>query len=264
MARVLVTGCSSGIGRAAALEFTRRGHEVVATARTLEPLADLDVAERRQLDVTSDDDVAALVESLEPVDVVVNNAGSGLHGPLEVVPMSAIQGIYDVNVFGTLRITKALLPSLRARGEGTIYYVSSPAARATRPLTGIYGSSKAAVELMFESLAFELEDTAARVIIVSPGAVASNFPENRATYSSDLEPYRTLNDMWVKLRTASHSSRVSTPGEVATAIVDLFETETRPFSRHTVGSEAAALLEQRSELDDDAYRQRVWQKLREG
>jgi NAD(P)-dependent dehydrogenase (short-subunit alcohol dehydrogenase family) len=263
MARVLVTGCSSGIGRAVAVEFTRRGHQVVATARSAESIADLDVAERYPLDISSDATVVALAEQIEPVEVLVNNAGVGLHGPLEIVPMSAIQEIYDVNVFGTLRITKALLPALRAKGNGTIFYVSSPAGKATRPLTGIYGSSKAAIELLLESMSFELEDTGARVIIVSPGAVASNFPSRRATYTTDIEPYKTVSDLWVKVRSASHQSQVSTPEEVAAAIADLYESETRPFSRHPVGSEAAALLGQRAECDDEEYRRRVWAQLRQ-
>ncbi|MGC9537428.1 SDR family NAD(P)-dependent oxidoreductase [Streptomyces sp. UG1] len=262
MSRVLITGCGSGIGRAAALEFTRRGHEVIATAREVDSIADLEVAERHQLDVTSDEQVAALVSRIGDVDVLVNNAGVGLHGPLEVVPMEAIENLYDINVLGTIRITKALLPSLRTRGKGTVFFVSSPAGRATRPLTGSYGSTKAAVDLIMESLSFELEDTGARVVLVAPGAVASGFGERRSTYSSDVEPYRTITEQWVRRRSASHTSHASTPEEVATVIADLHERETRPFSRHTVGEEAAALLDQRAECDDDTYRERVWAGLR--
>jgi len=262
MARVLVTGCGSGIGLATAQEFARRGHEVIATARTLESIADLSVADRRELDVTSEDSVASLASEIGTVDVLVNNAGAGLHGPLEVVPMDKIQDLYDVNVFGTIRTTKAFLPGMRAAGNGTIIFVSSPAGRATRPLTGIYGSTKAAVELLYESLSFEIEDTGARVAIVSPGAVASGFPARRATYDTEVEPYRTISEQWLKLRSASHSTHVSTPDEVAEVIADIYDTEDRPFSRHAVGTEAAALLAQRAECDDDAYRQRVWGKLR--
>jgi short-subunit dehydrogenase len=212
--------------------------------------------------VTSDESVASLASEVGTIDVLVNNAGAGLHGPLEVVPMETIQDLYDVNVFGTIRTTKAFLAGMRAAGNGTIVFVSSPAGQATRPLTGIYGSTKAAVELLYESLSFEIEDTGARVAIVSPGAVASGFPARRATYAADVEPYRTISDQWLKLRSASHSTDVSTPEEVAVVIADVYDTEDRPFSRHTVGAEAAALLAQRAECDDDAYRQRVWRKLR--
>jgi short-subunit dehydrogenase len=179
VSRVLVTGCSSGIGRAVALEMARQGHEVIATARSGRSIADLAVAERYEMDITDNAQVLDVAARVGPVDVLINNAGTGLHGPLEVVPMEAIEEVYQTNVLGTLRITKALLPSMRARGNGTICFVSSPAGQATRPLTGTYGGSKAAVELQLESLSFELEDTGGRVIIFSPGAVSSNFPARR-------------------------------------------------------------------------------------
>lgn len=262
MARVLITGCSSGIGRAAAEVFTLRGHDVVATARSLDSIADLDVAERHVLDVASDESVAALAAATGPVDVIINNAGTGLHGPLELVPMEKLKELYETNVFGTIRTTKAFLPAMRTRGNGTIFFVSSAAGKATRPLTGSYGSTKAAVELLLESLSFELEDTGARVIVISPGAVSSGFPERRTTYEPDVEPYRTITEQWVKVRSASHASKVSTPQEVATVMADLFETERRAFSRHPVGDEAAALLANRAGSDDDTYRARVWSTLR--
>lgn len=262
MSRVLITGCGSGIGRAAALEFARRGHHVVATGRSAASIADLDVAERHELDITDDVEVDALVSRIEPVDVLVNNAGVGLHGPLEAVPMSAIEDIYATNVLGTIRLTKALIPTFRTRRTGTIFFVSSPAARATRPLTGTYGSTKAAVELMLESLSFELESVGVRTVIVAPGAVSSGFSARRRTYSSEVEPYRTLGEQWSTLRATSHRERASTPEEVAAVIADLYVTETRPFSRHAIGAEAASLIAQRAECDDDTYRQLVWAQLR--
>jgi len=263
VSRVLVTGCGSGIGRATALELTHRGHEVVATARSGESIAGLPVAERYELDITDNDQVLDLASRLGPVDVLINNAGAGLHGPLEAVPMEAIEAVYQTNVLGTLRVTKALLPSLRSRGNATICFVSSPAGKATRPLTGTYGGTKAAAELQLESLSFELEDTGARVIIFSPGAVSSGFPARRTTYTSDVEPYRAIGELWLKVRGASHQSQASTPEEVAAVIADVLATERRPFSRHAIGTEAAALLAQRAECDDDTYHERVWARLRQ-
>ena len=262
MARILITGCSTGIGRAAAEEFTRRGHEVIATARSLAAIADLNVAERHELDVASAASVAALAATIDPVDAVINNAGTGLHGPLEILPMENIESIYQTNVFGTIRVIKAFLPAMRANGEGTIVFVSSAAAKATRPLTGTYGSTKAAVELILESLAFEVEGTGARVIVISPGAVSSDFPSRRITFDTEIEPYRTITDQWVKVRSNSHSANVTTPQEVATVMADLYQNESRPFSRHPVGAESAAILERRAASDDDTYRQSVWDQLR--
>jgi len=262
-ARALITGCSSGIGRATAIELTARGYEVIATARSLDAIRDLEVAERRALDVTEGAQVLAFGAEVGPIDVLVNNAGVGVHGPLEGIPMDVIESVFQTNVLGALRVTKALLPSLRRRGKASIVNISSPAGRATRPLTGVYGASKAAAELAFESLSFELEDTGARVIMIEPGAVSSLFPASRRTYSVDEEPYRTIAAQWVRLRDSSHQRAVSTPEEVAAVIADALETETRPFSRHTVGAEAAALLAQRAACDDDAYRESVWARLRQ-
>ncbi|GHF36506.1 short-subunit dehydrogenase [Amycolatopsis bartoniae] len=262
--RVLITGCATGIGRAAAIELTRRGYEVVATARNPAVLADLAVAERHRLDVTSDEQVADLVNRTAPVDVLINNAGVGVHGPLEAIPLTEIERVFATNLFGALRVTKALLPGFRERGGATIVNISSPAGRATRPLTGTYGGSKAALELMSESLSFELEPTGARVILVEPGAVSSAFGASRGRYTLDVEPYRTIVAQWAGVLANSRRNSASTPEEVAAVVADVLETEKRPFSRHPVGAEAAALLRQRAECDDDAYRERVWGKLRGG
>src|SRR6476660_2227141 len=103
MTRALITGCSTGIGRATAVELTKRGHEVVATARRPEVLDDLDVAVRLALDVTSDASVAAAVDAAGPIDVLVNNAGVSVGGPVERVPVADAQGMFDTNVWGAVR-----------------------------------------------------------------------------------------------------------------------------------------------------------------
>src|SRR5437763_6519253 len=109
----LITGCSSGIGRATAVELTKRGYEVVATARRPETLDDLDVAERLRLDVDDDASVADCVAEAGPVEVLVNNAGFEVAGPLERVPIDEVKRMFETNVFGTLRMIQAILPSMR-------------------------------------------------------------------------------------------------------------------------------------------------------
>jgi len=261
VSRALITGCSSGIGRAVAVELARRGVEVVATARDPGELDGLDVAERHRLDVSSASQVDELVARIAPVDILVNNAGFGVHGPLEAIPMNVIEKVFDVNLLGALRVTKALLPSMRTRGGGTIVLVSSPAGRATRPLTGVYGASKAALELAFESLSFELEPTGGRVIVIEPGAVSSSFGTNRHRYDLAAQPYTALAERWAGVLRESHGSRASTPEEVAAVVATAIEDEKQAFSRHPVGAEAAALLRRRAELDDAAYRAKVWDQL---
>ena len=118
MARALITGCSTGFGRATAVELKKRGYEVVATARRPETLADIDVDARLALDVTDDASVAAAVAAAGTIDVLVNNAGIGLGGPIELVPMAEVRRLFETNVFGPLRMMQAVLPQMRARGLG--------------------------------------------------------------------------------------------------------------------------------------------------
>ena len=140
MTRVLITGCSTGIGRATAVELTKRGHEVVATARRPETLADLDVADRLALDVDDDASVASLRDAAGQVDVLVNNAGFEVSGPIEKVPLDEVRRMFETNVFGALRMIQAFLPAMRERGSGTIVNVSSVAGRAAAPLGALYSA----------------------------------------------------------------------------------------------------------------------------
>src|SRR4051812_43648912 len=113
--RVVVTGCSSGIGRATASELASRGHEVVATARRPETLVGLDVAERVALDVDSQSSVDALFAQVGRFDAVVNNAGTGVRGPIESVPLEEVQRMFNTNFFGAVRVMQAALPAMRER-----------------------------------------------------------------------------------------------------------------------------------------------------
>ena len=114
----IVTGCSTGIGRATAVELSKRGYEVTATARRPEQLAALDVARTVALDVDDDASVAAAVANVGPVDVLVNNAGFGIDGAVETVPLTEVRRMFETNFFGAARMIQAFLPSMRERGEG--------------------------------------------------------------------------------------------------------------------------------------------------
>ena len=170
MSRVLITGCSSGFGRAAATELTKRGHDVVATARRCETLDDLDVAARLALDVDDAASVRAAVGAAGPLEALVNNAGFGIVGPVESVSLDDARRCMDTNLFGAARLIQAVLPGLRARGGGTIVNVSSIAGRVGAPLSGYYSATKWALEGLSESLHFEVGHFGIRVRIVEPGA----------------------------------------------------------------------------------------------
>src|SRR3974377_279559 len=136
----IVTGCSSGIGKATAMELTTRGYDVVATARRHESIADLAVARTLTLDVDSDDSVAAARATVGPVDVVVNNAGFGIDGSVEEVPLVEVRRAFETNFFGAARMIQAFVPAMRERGSGTIVNVSSVAGIVGGPLGRVYSA----------------------------------------------------------------------------------------------------------------------------
>lgn len=180
----LITGCSSGIGLLTAVELGSRGYRVVATMRNLEKRERLDqavakakVAERvdvRQLDVTKQESIAAAVSGTigdyGGIDVLVNNAGFPLAGFAEDVQVSELREQFDTNFFGSVAVTKAVLPQMRARKSGHIIMVSSVAGRAGQPSLSSYASSKWALEGWTESLRMEMYSLGIRVVLVEPGA----------------------------------------------------------------------------------------------
>jgi NADP-dependent 3-hydroxy acid dehydrogenase YdfG len=182
--KVLVTGASSGIGRATAIEFARRGQHVFAAARREEVLADLAASEQNihpvSLDVTDSDSVRQAWAKIEAdtggagVDVLVNNAGFALPGPIELLAGEDVQRQFGTNVFGLLNLTRAVLPSMRARGSGRIINVSSLVGRVTFPGMGVYGATKYAVEALSDALRLEVAQFGIRVVLIEPGFVATN------------------------------------------------------------------------------------------
>jgi NADP-dependent 3-hydroxy acid dehydrogenase YdfG len=171
MTRALITGCSTGIGRATAVELMKRGHEVVATARRPEVLDDLDVTMRLALDVTSDASVAAAVAAAGEIDILVNNAGIGVGGPVEQVPLAEAMAMFDTNVWGAARMVQAVAPGMRERSRGWIVNVTSLAGRAVAPLMGYYAASKWALEALSEAMDAELRHWNIRTIVIEPGLI---------------------------------------------------------------------------------------------
>lgn len=178
--RVLVTGASSGIGAATVRRLRVDGWDVVATARRADRLAALAEetgAEAYPADVTSDDDVAGLVSHLGVtggLDAVVNNAGGALGlEPVEHADLDQWRTMYELNVLGTLRVTKAVLPLLRERGAGDVVVVTSTAAHGAYPGGAGYTGVKAAEQMLTTTLRWEIVGEPLRVIEIAPGAVAT-------------------------------------------------------------------------------------------
>ena len=199
---ILITGCSSGFGRLGAEHYARLGARVFATMRNLprpeaeelvklarEENLDLHVIE---IDVLSDDQVAAGVAEAEringaPIDVLVNNAGIGISGPVEVQDMAATMLAFDTNVFGCHRMARAVLPGMREKGAGQIFQISSQLGRVIVPYGGNYSATKFALEAMGQQLAYELVPHNIDVTIIEPGGYPTEVWVNRNIYTGALK-----------------------------------------------------------------------------
>jgi len=171
MNTILITGCSSGFGLETARYFLGRDWTVIATMRT--PKEDLLPASERlhilPLDVTDADSIARAVEAAGPIDVLVNNAGVGLLNAVEGVSMDQVREVFETNTFGTIAMTRAVLPQFRARRAGVVVNVTSTVTLRPLHLLSVYTASKAAVNAFTESMALELEPFGVRARIVLPG-----------------------------------------------------------------------------------------------
>jgi NADP-dependent 3-hydroxy acid dehydrogenase YdfG len=185
--KIFVTGASSGIGRAVAIELAQRGHTVFSAARRRGALDDLAASHRGivavPLDVTDEDSIGrawSLISSATQgagVDVLVNAAGYALTGPIETLPTQEVKRQFDTNVFGLLAVTRAVLPSMRARRAGRIINISSIVGRTSFPAMGVYGATKYAVEALSDSLRMELAPIGIKVVLIEPGFVATDLVE---------------------------------------------------------------------------------------
>jgi NAD(P)-dependent dehydrogenase (short-subunit alcohol dehydrogenase family) len=253
MRRALITGCSTGIGRATAVELTKRGFEVVATARKPATLDDLDVAATLALDVDSDESVAAAVAAAGAIDVLVNNAGFGVIGPVESVPLAEIKRMFETNVFGVIRMIQAVLPQMRERESGTIVNVSSVAGRVAPPFDGFYSATKFGVEGMSEALHYEVGHFGIRVLLIEPGAFETGFGANERFYGREGGPYDELAKQWDESRTKLPANDTANGAEiVAAAIADAIESE-QYVLRHPVGADAELVTSVRAQLDDATF-----------
>jgi NAD(P)-dependent dehydrogenase (short-subunit alcohol dehydrogenase family) len=198
--RAVVTGCSTGIGRATAAELARRGSEVWATTRNpaaLDALASTAVHVVR-LDLTSTREVEEVIGAIGVVDILVNNAGYGVEGSIEEVDDEALRAQYETNVFAPWRLCRAVLPGMRERRRGAIVNVSSFGAHAPFPGIGAYRSSKFALEGMTWTLHLEVAHFGIRVIAVEPGLTDSAFNQNALPVkpiAGSADPYDEMREV---------------------------------------------------------------------
>ena len=265
MAKVaVVTGSSSGIGYETSLLLARNEFETYATMRNLKKSIDLQkiAAEERiplkvlPLDVNDDTSVSNAIDTIVKengrIDVLVNNAGYDVFGSLEELTIDEIKGQFETNFFGVIRATKAVIPTMRKQGSGTIVNISSLGGRiGLMPFLTAYHSSKFAVEGFTESLRQELAPFNIDVILIEPGVIRSNFidnSKNAKNYNPENSPYAgTIQKLFEGFQSIMADS--SHPKDVAEVILKVVNTSS-PNVRYSVGKDAESVLKARTELSD--------------
>lgn len=261
MANILITGTSSGIGLATALELGRAGHRVYATMRNLARGPQLVEGVTRErlpvtilpMDVDSDQSVADcfrnILSSGARIDVLVNNAGVGPHGAIEELPIEVFRGVMETNYFGALRCIRAVLPQMRENRSGCIINVTSVAGRLASSPLGAYAASKFALEALSEALAQEMKPLGVRVAIVEPGIIDTPMARGiEESPSSSLYPHVIRFAGLFRAALANPAQ----PSLVATKIRDIIESGTGKL-RHPVGPDAEPFLGWRASMTDEQW-----------
>jgi NAD(P)-dependent dehydrogenase (short-subunit alcohol dehydrogenase family) len=260
---VLVTGCSSGIGRATALALVRAGLPTWASARRPDTLDDLEAAGCRvlELDVTDEASRVRAVRTVEAehgaVGALVNNAGYSQVGPIEEVSLDSLRRQFDTNVFGLMRMCQLVLPGMRAQRGGTIVNLGSGAGLATPPASGAYSMTKYALEALADALRFEVRRFGVRVVLLEPGAVRTEFVSTLETTmprGDPAGPYETLKRNVLALA-EREGRRGMAPEDVAGVVVRAILSR-RPRTRYKVGSQARVGTMLRRVMSD-----RMWDAL---
>lgn len=256
---VLITGSSTGIGKSLALLFQSKGWNVIATMRSPEKentLTNFSNVLVTQLDVTKQESIDAAIakgiSTFGKIDVLVNNAGFGMMGVAEASEESLMQRIFDVNVFGLIRTTKAILPHMRSNKNGLIINVSSIVGLFTLPYQGLYHATKHAVEGFTGSIQYELKPLGIKVKLVEPGGVNTPFLENIAlTGNNEIEDYKEGLNKYLQAVQA-YTDHLSTADTIAEVIYRA-TTDTSDQLRYLAGADAEQFMAARKAMDDQAF-----------
>ncbi len=261
MSTVLITGCSTGFGELAALHFADNGHRVFATMRTPGKSAALNARseiEQLALDVCSTPSVdAAVAEAISRagrVDIVVNNAGIEVFGPVHMVSDDEVTRQFDTNVTGVVRVVRAVVPHMLANGAGTIVHVGSLAGQVGTPYSGIYAASKHAIEAITEAMHFELSQQGIRVRVVEPGQFATALGTN-SIHAAAMTPDTDEHRRYLRFRTAMRSlvnGEPANPNQVAEVIYRA-ATEEPGQLRYPVGNDADLVLSVKNQMTFEEF-----------
>ena len=260
---VLITGCSTGIGRATAEQLAKRGLTVYATARRLESIEDLKAAgcKTLALDVTDEQSMRAAVAAVEEaegaVGSLVNNAGYSQSGAVETVALDDVRRQFETNVFGLLRMCQLVLPGMRRQGHGRIVNLSSMGGRLTFPGGGIYHATKHAVEAISDAMRFEVKGFGVDVSIIEPGLIKTHFAETAVgSVSQEDGPYAEFNTAVSAATAGAYEGPFGKLGGGPEAVAKAIEkaiTTRRPRTRYPVTLSARVFMTQHALLPDRAW-----------
>ncbi len=270
---VLITGCSTGIGRATAGHLAAKGHVVYASARRLGSVSDLTESGCRivALDVTDEESMRAAVGHVESeqgaVDVLVNNAGYSQSGPVEEVSMDAVRRQFETNVFGLMRLCQLVLPGMRDQAWGRIVNVSSMGGKLTFPGGGVYHATKHAVEALSDALRFEVQGFGVDVVVIEPGLIRTQFAQT-AVEAIDAQapqngPYAAFSAAVAQTTSSAYVhgpvARLGGGPETVARAIERAIGARRPKIRYRVTPSAHAILGLRSVMTD-----RMWDRMLAG
>src|SRR5262245_39934971 len=246
---VLITGCSTGIGRATAQRLGEDGWNVFATARRPESIEDLKASgcKTLALDVTDEGSMSSAVSQVEadgPIGALINNAGYSQSGALETIPMESVRKQFETNVFGLLRMCQLVLPKMRDAGSGRIVNLSSMGGKLTFPGGGVYHATKHAVEALSDALRFEVKGFGVDVVVIEPGLIKTEFGETAAATVDEVEdhgPYGKFNAGVAKLTAEAYTGPMAKFGsgpEAVAAKIEKALTARKPNTRYKVTASA--------------------------
>jgi len=265
---VLITGCSTGIGRETARHLAAKGHRVFATARRPEAIEDLraEGCETLACDVTDEASMKACVDAVEEaagaVGALVNNAGYSQSGAVETVPLESIRRQFETNVFGLVRMCQLVLPGMRRAGRGRIVNLSSIGGRLTFPGGGAYHGAKHAVEAFSDALRFEVAGFGIQVVVIEPGLITTDFAKAAVGSMSDVShegPYGEFNTAVGRETAGAYEGGLARLGggpETVARKIERAITARRPRARYSVTPSAKISLGARALMTD-----RMWDRF---
>ncbi|MFP7288217.1 SDR family oxidoreductase [Shouchella clausii] len=262
MKTILITGASSGIGKAAAKHFAHKGWNVVATMRSPERETELKLLENvlvTKLDVEQQETIEQAIqigiERFGQIDLLLNNAGYGVMGIFEAASEEQIQKQFDVNVFGLMRVIKTILPHFRANKNGLIINLSSFGGKLTFPTLSLYHATKFAIEGFTECLSFELAPLNIRLKLIEPGVVKTDFFGRSLDFLSleSLADYQEYSDMVQPLLQETIDSENTSSSELVAETIYQAATDGTNQMRYVVGKDAEMFLNRRKELGEEAF-----------